>query len=235
MIGFNPSLKRGLPRAGLSAVGMLALLLGGCASQPPVRPDPAFATVLPPETSVDNPVQRNGAIYQTGQVDNMFVDSRPYRVGDILTVVLQESTNASKSAATTTGKSQTASLATPSVLGLNGLSRLSGSLSGDRSFKGDGTSSQKNSLTGQISVTVARVLSNGSLVIQGEKYLGINQGSEYVKLSGIVRPQDITPNNTVISTRIANAHIAVGGTGALNDANNMGWLARFFNSPIFPF
>jgi len=218
-------------------VGVLALLLGGCASQPPVKPDPAFAAVLPSEESAHNPVQSNGAIYQSGQVDNMFVDSRPYRVGDILTVVLQESTNASKSAATTTGKKQSTGISTPSLFGISapGLSRMSGTLSGDRSFKGDGSSSQKNSLTGQISVTVARVLSNGDLVVKGEKYLGINQGSEYVKLSGIVRPQDIAPDNTVTSTRIANAHIAVGGTGSINDANNMGWLARFFNSPIFPF
>jgi flagellar L-ring protein precursor FlgH len=90
-------------------------------------------------------------------------------------------------------------------------------------------------LKGQISVTVARVYANGSLFVQGQKYIGINQGTEYVRLSGLVRPQDISTDNTVLSTRIADAHISYGGTGAVNDSNNMGWLARFFNSPIFPF
>ena len=212
-------------------------LLAGCASQPPIKPDPQFDAAMPPEPSQHNPVQSNGAIFQTGQVDNMFADSRPYRVGDILTVILEERMQASKSAQTSTGKSQDTAITPPNVLGLSGplLERLNAQISGERDFAGDGESSQQNTLNGQITVTVSRVLSNGNLVIRGQKWIGINQGSEFIKLAGMVRPQDIAPDNTVMSTRVANAKIAYGGEGVINDSNNMGWLARFFNSPVFPF
>lgn len=212
-------------------------LLAGCASQPPIRPDPQFRAALPPEVSEHNPVQSNGAIFQAGQVDNMFADSRPYRVGDILTVILEERMQASKSAQTSTGKSQQTAITPPDVLGLTGpaVDRLNAQITGERDFAGDGESSQQNTLNGRITVTVARVLSNGNLVIRGQKWIGINQGSEFIKLAGMVRPQDIAADNTVMSTRVANAQIAYGGEGVINESNNMGWLARFFNSPVFPF
>ena len=212
-------------------------LLAGCASQPPIEPDPQFNAAMPPEPSQHNPVQSNGAIFQTGQVDNMFADARPYRVGDILTVVLEERMQASKSAQTSTGKSQEVGITPPNVLGLTGplVDRLNAQMAGERDFAGDGESSQQNTLNGQITVTVSRVLSNGNLVIRGQKWIGINQGSEFIKLAGMVRPQDIAPDNTVMSTRVANAKIAYGGEGVINESNNMGWLARFFNSPVFPF
>ncbi|MFO7809065.1 flagellar basal body L-ring protein FlgH [Guyparkeria sp.] len=216
---------------------VVVALLAGCASQPPIKPDPQFEPSMPPEASEHNPVQSNGAIFQTGQVDNMFADSRPYRVGDILTVVMEESMQASKSAQTSTGKSQETEITPPNVLGLTGpaIERLNAQISGERDFAGDGESSQQNTLNGQITVTVARVLSNGNLVIRGQKWIGINQGSEFIKLAGMVRPQDIAADNTVMSTRVANAQIAYGGEGVINESNNMGWLARFFNSPVFPF
>jgi len=212
-------------------------LLAGCASQPPIKPDPQFNAAMPPEPSQHNPAQSNGAIFQTGQVDNMFVDAKPYRVGDILTVVLEERMQASKSAETSTGKSQDTAVTPPNVLGLTGpvVDRLNAQMSAERDFSGDGQSSQQNTLNGHITVTVARVLSNGNLVIRGQKWIGINQGSEYIKLSGMVRPQDIAPDNTIMSTRVANAQIAYGGEGVIDQSNNMGWLARFFNSPVFPF
>ncbi|MFI9653613.1 flagellar basal body L-ring protein FlgH [Guyparkeria sp. GHLCS8-2] len=212
-------------------------LLAGCASQPPIKPDPQFNAAMPPEASEHNPVQSNGAIFQTGQVDNMFADSRPYRVGDILTVILEERMQASKSAQTSTGKSQETAITPPNILGLTGpaIERLNAQINGERDFAGDGESSQQNTLNGQITVTVSRVLSNGNLVIRGQKWIGINQGSEFIKLAGMVRPQDIAADNTVMSTRVANAQIAYGGEGVINESNNMGWMARFFNSPVFPF
>ncbi len=221
----------------MGMVGFVAFTLAGCASLPPTKPDPAFAVVMPPEESQNNPMQNNGSIYQPGQMDNMFVDARPYRVGDILTVVLQESMNGTKSATTATGKADSVAITPPAVAGLsaNIMNRFGVQMTTANQFKGNGTSAQTNSLNGQITVTVARVYANGSLFIQGQKFIGINQGTESVKLSGLIRPQDIAPDNTVLSTRIADAHISYGGTGAVNDANNMGWLARFFNSPIFPF
>ena len=107
--------------------------------------------------------------------------------------------------------------------------------SGDRSFDGSGNSSQSNQLTGSITVTVAQRLSNGNLLVRGEKWLTINQGQELVRISGIVRPQDIGQDNSVPSTRVADARIAYTGRGSLADANTQGWLSRFFSSKWMPF
>jgi flagellar L-ring protein precursor FlgH len=90
-------------------------------------------------------------------------------------------------------------------------------------------------LSGNITVTVIEVLPNRNLYVRGEKRIGINQGNEYIRLSGIVRPEDITPQNTIESTRIADPTIVYVGEGMVADANTMGWLARFFNSVLFPF
>ncbi|MFP4273071.1 MAG: flagellar basal body L-ring protein FlgH [Halothiobacillaceae bacterium] len=220
---------------------MLAAGLAGCASQPPMVSDPHYAAVLPEDPASTAAGRSNGAIFQAGMMDNMVADARPYRVGDILTVMLTERMQASKSASTSTGKTQETDITAPDVFGLNTpyweplRNRFNASLGGERSFDGSGNASQENSLDGQITVTVARVLPNGNLIVRGEKFLGINQGTEFVRVSGIVRPQDIGSDNTIDSTRIADARISYGGQGIINDANNMGWLARFFNSPIFPF
>jgi flagellar L-ring protein precursor FlgH len=108
-------------------------------------------------------------------------------------------------------------------------------LDGERTFDGNGSSSQSNQLTGQITVTVAQRLSNGNLMVRGEKWLTINQGQELVRIAGIVRPQDIGQDNTVPSTRVADARISYTGRGTLADANTRGWLSRFFNSKWMPF
>ena len=112
---------------------------------------------------------------------------------------------------------------------------LSASSANDGSFDGAGDSSQSNQLSGEITVTVAEVLPNGNLVVQGEKWLGINQGNEFVRLRGIIRPVDISATNTVQSIQVANAQLYYGGTGALQDSNTPGWLSRFFNHPVWPF
>ena len=102
-------------------------------------------------------------------------------------------------------------------------------------FSGESTSNQSNSLSGEVTVTVAEVLPNGNLYIQGEKWINLNQGDEYIRLRGIVRPADISSGNTVNSARIADARISYSGTGAVAEANVKGWLSRLFDSPIFPF
>jgi len=211
-------------------------LLSGCASQPPMVSDPTFAAVLEPEPRMLEP-KRNGAIFNPDVYSGLFGDQKAFQVGDVLTVKLQEKTDASKSAKATTTKGDNADMAVSSLFGLpaNTLANMGATLSSSRSFSGDGTATQKNKLEGDISVTVARVLPNGNLVIQGEKFIGINQGLEFVRLSGVVRPADVARDNTVLSTRVANARIQYGGEGVINDANTQGWLGRFFNSPFFPF
>ena len=112
---------------------------------------------------------------------------------------------------------------------------LSVTQNSDQAFDGEGTSEQSNSLNGFISVTVVEVLPNRNLVVRGEKLINLNRGNEFVRISGIVRPEDITADNVVQSTRIANVGISYAGTGELADSSSMGWLTRFFNSSLWPF
>jgi flagellar L-ring protein precursor FlgH len=111
---------------------------------------------------------------------------------------------------------------------------LNSAFDAEREFSGKGDSSQSNSLTGEIAVTVVNVLPSGSLVVRGEKIIGLNQGSEFIRISGLVRPQDISTDNTVVSTKLANSRIFYGGGGSIAESNTQGWLSRFFNSPVFP-
>ena len=112
---------------------------------------------------------------------------------------------------------------------------LSGSLNDSSHFDGEGTSAQSNQLSGYISVTVARRLANGNLLVRGQKWITLNQGREFVRIQGIVRPVDIGPDNIVPSYNVADAVISYGGQGTLADSNTKSWLARFFDSPWMPF
>lgn len=214
------------------------LLVTGCSTTAHVaKPDPNFTPVRPISSS---PLPINdGAIYKAGFELSLFEDTKARRVGDIITVILEESTNASKSASTSTSKGSAIDLPTPTVFGRtithNGNDILSASVDTTRTFDGEGDSSQSNSLEGLISVTVADVYANGNLLVRGEKLLTLNQGSEHVRLSGIIRSADITPENTVRSEQIANARIVYGGQGVLADVNDKGWLQKVLDGKLWPF
>jgi flagellar L-ring protein FlgH len=216
---------------------LLLAALGGCSALPQKKPskeDDQLSWALQPE-----PPASNGAIYQVGRDVALFENPVARHIGDTVTIVLSESTAAKKSATTNTAKSTNQTLPGISVLGkaitIKGNPITSASLDDSSKFAGEGDSAQSNSLTGFITCTVTRVLPNGNLYIRGEKWIGINQGSEYVRLSGVVRPIDIAPDNSVPSLKVGAANISYGGKGALADANNQGWLSRFFNSPWTPF
>lgn len=217
------------------AAAMILSVLPGC-SLPP-HPNENYAASLPEEVPSDE--QANGAIFHTGHDLPLFRNTVAHRVGDVLTITLQEQTQASKSATTTTKKTTTEAMAAPTLLGapltVHGKNILNNNLNDATTFDGEGTSAQSNTLNGSISVTVAKRLANGNLLVRGEKWLTINQGREFVRISGIVRPVDIQPDNTVPSTQVADAVIAYGGQGTLADANTKGWLARFFDSKWMPF
>lgn len=215
---------------------LLLAQLAGCAMPMPRNDEAAWAATPPQEPMAGPPA--DGAIYHEDRNMELFNDPRAHRVGDILTIALVESTQASKKASTSTSKKDTSNLAAPTILGRPvsiGGTDVSFGTSGDRSFDGSGNSSQSNQLTGSITVTVAQRLSNGNLLVRGEKWLTINQGQELVRISGIVRPQDIGQDNSVPSTRVADARIAYTGRGSLADANTQGWLSRFFSSKWMPF
>lgn len=223
-----------------------SVIMSGCSTSS-VRPiSQGFEASRPSYYSPSPP--QNGAIFQAGYEISLYEDMRARRVGDILTIILSEKTNASKKAATNTAKDSSVDIKTPTLLGrefkfdlprpfasaLPDLS-LDTSLNSANSFKGEGDSAQSNSLTGSITVTVSEVLPNGNLFVKGQKRLTINQGNEYVQFSGIVRTADINPDNSVVSTKVADANIAYIGEGMVADVNSQGWLARFFNGKWWPF
>jgi flagellar L-ring protein FlgH len=210
--------------------------LGGCGLLPhrPPKPDPVVPRVLPP------PVPRTeGAIYQTGQQMELFADLKAHRVGDVLTIRLTETTSASKSAVTKTSKTTSVNNTGPTLFGktytTNGTPIGTVALAGADAFDGEGQSTQGNSLAGSLTVTVMEVQQNGNLVVQGDKTLKLNQGDEFVHVSGTVRLADISTDNSITSDRVADAHISYSGKGVIDSANRMGWLARFFNSAFSPY
>lgn len=227
----------------VQAAGLLALL-SGCAS---MQPSQANYRPVYPQVAVPPP-QTEGSIYQAGHNIALFEDIKAKRIGDTITIVLQERTQASKDAKTETSKENDISVLNPTLLGSplkfdtpllphgdNRSSTLGAELHSDQGFNGEGSSSQGNSLSGNITVTVVDVLPNGNLVVRGEKWLTLNQGDEYIQISGMVRPVDVRPDNTVLSGQVADARITYSGKGMVADSNKMGWLSRFFASALWPF
>ncbi|MDH1264461.1 MULTISPECIES: flagellar basal body L-ring protein FlgH [unclassified Pseudomonas] len=212
---------------------LLVLLLGGCASFNEMLPDEDSSEYQPLELDYSLPPTTSGGLFRSGYGGSLLRDQRAVRVGDILTIVLDESTQSSKSAGTSFGKSSSLSVPVPTVLGST-YSDLESSASAERDFTGSARSSQQNTLRGAIAVTVHKVLPNGTLVVKGEKALRLNQGDEYIRLTGLVRLDDINRNNQVSSQNVANARISYAGRGVLNDSNSAGWLTRFFTHPLFP-
>ena len=219
----------------LLCYALTIMMTTGCAV--PKRGDPEFAPAMPAQMQA--PDQYTDAIYQPRTSLLLFEDIKARRIGDMITVVLQEQTDAEKSADTGTSKSTSSEISDPIIFGRspthNGNPVFRNSLQSEHAFDGSGESSQSNSLTGSVTVSVVEVLANGNLVVQGEKWININQGEEFIRLRGIVRPSDINADNTIASTRVANAQIQYSGEGVLNETNSMGWLARFFNGPWMPF
>ncbi|HHQ2523541.1 TPA: flagellar basal body L-ring protein FlgH [Pseudomonas aeruginosa] len=220
----------------------IATALGGCVNPPPKPNDPYYAPVLP-RTPLPA-AQNNGAIYQAGFEQNLYDDRKAFRVGDIITITLNEKTQASKKANSDIQKDSKTKMGLTSLFGSGmttnnpiggGDLSLSAEYGGSRDAKGDSQAGQSNSLTGSITVTVAEVLPNGILSVRGEKWMTLNTGNELVRIAGLVRADNIATDNTVSSTRVADARITYSGTGAFADASQPGWLDRFFLSPLWPF
>ncbi|MGC8120471.1 flagellar basal body L-ring protein FlgH [Marinobacter sp. VGCF2001] len=219
--------------ATLALVGVLIVLQGCTAMSRPraVPDDPAYAPVRAQAMMQRDP--DSGSIYQVSRNYNLYGDTKALNVGDVLTVQLQESTRASKNAETSITKDQELSIPEPNLFGKNNIG-LNASANFERDFEGSAEADQSNSLAGSITVTVTEVLPNGVLRVRGEKWLSLTNGDEFIRMTGLVRPQDIQPDNTVASNRVADARFAYGGTGDFDQANQMGWLARFFNSEWWP-
>jgi len=215
------------------AATVAVLLLTGCATRVPLTtPAPADdGLALPKAQGARGGV--SGGVFSADTV-SLTSDARAFRVGDVVTVILQETTQASKKAGTSFSKGSSASVTPLSALGKT-FGRTAIDASADRSFSGDATSTQQNALSGAVTVIVQEVMGNGLLRVAGEKRLQLNQGEEYLRLKGYLRAADIDADNQVSSLRVANARIAYSGQGTLADANSPGWLTRFFTGPLMPF
>ncbi len=208
---------------------MLAAVLGLAACQSaPKAPD------LPVGVAPQMPTTPTGSIYQANFDIRYFEDRKARRIGDVLTVQLAEQTAASNSAGSSVSKESQVDLPAPTIFN-NLLDDLQTDIQFGREFGGSGEHEQSNRLSGELTVVVVDVRPNGNLVVSGRKRITLNQGDEYVSLVGEVRPDDVSPDNTIPSSRVAHAEISYSGTGAVADASVVGWLGRFFNSPYFPF
>ena len=216
----------------MTALRLLALvaivyLLQGCASEPVdmvLRPSPDFQPVYP--MASDRQKVATGGIHSNRQSDAWFGRGRNYQVGDIITVLLNESTQAARTQNTDVSRESKNSLPT----GFNTkIGSISPFLSGidlnnnNHSSKGAGKADQQASLSGSVAVTVVEILANGNLMVRGEKKLGLSEGTEVIQVSGVIRPEDVGPNSTVQSRRLANAQIAYRGSGDLANATKAGW------------
>ncbi len=228
----SPSLKRGLGLLSTSVV--LTLLLTGCAYLPH-KPLVDGATTASPSSPAM--VVANGSVFQTGQAMNygyqpMFEDRRPRNVGDTLTIVLQENVSASKSSSANANRNGSTGISFDTVPhALNGLfggDKANAAISGSNDFSGKGGAAARNTFSGTITVTVQQLLENGNLKVVGEKQIAINQGTEFIRFSGVVNPRTISSSNSVISTQVSDARIEYVGNGYINEAQQMGWLQRLF-------
>jgi flagellar L-ring protein precursor FlgH len=219
------------------ALACAVVALAGCHSVPEPDAGP-WSTAVDAGTVAAAPASQ-GAIYQRTYYAALFENPTARRVGDLVTVRLVERTTAAKSATTSTSKSTRSQIPGPIIGGrpvtVNGVPILETDVGSEHEFEGEGDSQQSNRLDGSIAVTVVSRLPNGNLLVRGQKWLQLNQGREFVRIEGVIRPIDLEPDNSIPSWKVADARIAYGGKGVLNEANSMGWLARFFNSPVMPF
>jgi len=175
------------------------------------------------------PAPANGSIFQPQDgYAALYEGTRARKIGDPLTIVLVENTVASKSSSSKLDSGGGFGITPPSTGPLSLFKSTDASASGTRNFTGKGSADQSNSLSGEVSVTVVAVYSNGTMLVQGQKRVTLNRGDEFVQIKGIVRTADISADNRVLSTRVADARIAYTGKGDVARASRQGWLSRFF-------
>ena len=216
-------------RLSLPLACVFAATLAGCSTQVEQAASADFTPIFPLAADYQpGGGLPAGAIYNPHQSGLFATDRRASRVGDILTIAFTESFQATKSQNAGTAKTSSFDITLPNISPFTSGADLSHGTT--QNFTGSGTAAQSNSLTGQVSVHVVRVLPGGNLEILGQKKLTLNNGDEYVRVRGIVRPEDITSNNVVLSDRIANAEITYIGAGDVADAGRRGWLSSVLTS-----
>jgi flagellar L-ring protein precursor FlgH len=219
-----------------ACVALSLALMSGCAPDALRRVEVVQPTSVRPVLPTPVPAHANaGAIYQPATYRPLFEDHRAHNIGDVLTININEKVSASKTASSTANRAGSMDFAVPDAqIGGRGIKGGSLSATSKNDFEGKGDSAANNVFTGAITVTVVDVLQNGNLLVSGEKQIGINQGSEFVRLSGVVDPRYILAGNVVASTQVADARLEYRGAGYINEAQTLGWLSRAFMS-VMPF
>ena len=205
------------------------LLLAACADEGFGRVGSVAATLPPPPA----PAPATGSLYHAGSFVGLASDRRARQVGDLITIRLVERTSATKSASADSAREGSTQASMPRIPPLSLIPDGATRGGSNQSFKGSGSAAQANQLTGDITVTVADVLPGGILRVAGEKRLVLNRGEEQVQLTGLVRVDDLGFDNSIPSTRVADARIRFSGSGQVADNSRQGWLARLFGK-VFP-
>ncbi|MEI7969950.1 MAG: flagellar basal body L-ring protein FlgH [Betaproteobacteria bacterium] len=219
----------------LLALALATVITAGCGMTTPSTSVHQPMSVRPPPAATAS--QDNGSIYQAGTARlALFEDRRARFVGDTLMVIVEERTNASKKSSSAANRTGEVSVAIPTLTRAPGanLVGMDVAASSDSTFEGGGNSAANNVFTGNVAVTVIEVYPNGNLLVSGEKQITLNNGTEYIRFSGVVNPVNLSAANTVSSTRVADARLEYKGKGYITEAQNMGFLQRLFLS-ISPF
>ena len=217
------------PRKGEGAILLLLLLLATPATAAKVKP-------LPPSLPVPvaAPAAPTGSLFNPASYTGLVTDRRARRVGDLITIRLTERTTASKSASAGSSRDSDTAIRLPQFFPFTRVPPGATEAGSSQGFSGNGSAAQNNELFGEMTVTVAEVLPGGVLRVAGDKRLMLNRGEEHLQLTGLVREDDLGADNSVASTRVADANIRFGGTGQVADNSRQGWLARLI-SKFVPF
>lgn len=234
-------------------LGCLCIFYTACAAPAVIQnqtPEPksseAQKTNKPvlPAPSMPQQIQKTGSLWvDNGSLSEMFINAKARQIGDIVTIKIVESSSATNNAKTNTGRASSMSVGLDNFFGLenrfpstsnffNPFSSVQSNY--DNQFDGSGSTARSGALTAYISARIVQILPNGNLVIEGNREVRVNNENQIITLTGVVRPRDITPENIVQSTYIANARISYSGSGVLNDQQRPGWLARILDN-IWPF
>ncbi len=212
-----------------------AAMLSACIDPLPHANDPAYAPVMPVARIA--PEKNSGSLYQAGYSQSLYEDHLARRVGDAITVVLQENLSSSDSNNAMIMKNDT----NTGTVGVNlgGFkpfgANFAANTAASRNFLGNAMAGQSNTLTGNVTVNVIDVLPNGMLVLRGEKWVHLAHGTAIIRVAGEARPEDINPDNTVISTRLADARVTYTARGETQDSSEKGWFSKFISSVYWPF
>ena len=220
----------------LTLAGLIALTVAASPALAGKKRDAERAHYAPAIVAQPPVPQANGSIFQVAVgYTPLTSGARATTVGDIITIVLVERTQATKSNSADTSRNGSIGLAPPTTGVLSKLFSASDvAMGGQNNFAGQGGATQSNALSGEITVTIAAVYPNGTMLVKGEKALTLNRGDEFIQISGLVRQADISPDNRIASTRVADAKIIYTGKGEIARASKQGWLQSFF-SMISPF